>query len=111
MHNAYQEIGNVIWDQFLDLGAEMNTTDAEYQLLRAVSLFSVVPGLSKEGRTVVRKAQAFYRNALIEFVKQSNPIWTERQVTERVAALICLVPNMEVSSVYRNIVYGLIFII
>ncbi|CAD5227489.1 unnamed protein product [Bursaphelenchus xylophilus] len=95
---AYQEIGTLIWEHFLDLAAELKATDSELQLLRVIAFFTMVPGLSKEGGRTVRRTQSFYCHILQDVIRLHNPEMTEREVTKRISALLCLVPNLEITS-------------
>ncbi|CAD5221463.1 unnamed protein product [Bursaphelenchus okinawaensis] len=95
---VYSEIGNLMWENYIDLAKEMNVTNSEFQILRVLAFFIFVPGLSKEGRKAVRKAQAFYSSVLLDVIRTHNPQLNEQQITERISALLCLVPNLEPTS-------------
>uniref|UniRef100_A0A1I7YMP6 Nuclear Hormone Receptor family n=1 Tax=Steinernema glaseri TaxID=37863 RepID=A0A1I7YMP6_9BILA len=74
---------------------EMQTTEAEYALIRVLSFFISVPRLSQRGRDIIASARNKYLNVLSDLVQKSNPTFGFSQVVERVGKLLMLIPVIE----------------
>lgn len=93
MLTYHNEIGRWVWDNCVEESLELRATDEELLLLRALALFSPAPGLSAAGRALVRRAQAFYTEALAAAVRRDG-----RARPDRLARLLLLLPHCEVGA-------------
>ncbi|CAD5227491.1 unnamed protein product [Bursaphelenchus xylophilus] len=95
IRNFCVDVGNWMYDAFFDPAVEIGVTKSELIFLRLISLFTMVPGLTPEGKKAVRSAQAFYRNTLHQHLNEVNPSMSEADIAKRMAELMTLLPPFE----------------
>ncbi|CAD5221461.1 unnamed protein product [Bursaphelenchus okinawaensis] len=89
------ETGTWLNDAFFEPAVELGVTQSELMFLRLIGLFSIVPGLSVQGRREVKSTQHFYRNCLQKYITESRPEMTEVEVCQRMSELMLLLPAFD----------------
>lgn len=87
----------LVWDSFLEVINEMECTKGEVVLLRLISFYTIVPGLSDHGRKVVRTARNYYTSMLARLIEQTYSTLTSLERSERLSQMLLLLPVVDVS--------------
>uniref|UniRef100_A0A914YQ67 NR LBD domain-containing protein n=1 Tax=Panagrolaimus superbus TaxID=310955 RepID=A0A914YQ67_9BILA len=88
-------------EEFIEPAKAMNLTESEYAILRVLCFFTAETKLSSGGREIVRKARNFYRNILVEHLRQSN-LSNEISIATKVSEILSILPILEIASRLAN---------
>ncbi|KAK5978912.1 Ligand-binding domain of nuclear hormone receptor [Trichostrongylus colubriformis] len=90
---------SVIHNNIISVFRKVAMTREEYLLLKLISFFDPPHFyLRQPERTVVDRALKKYQTALVGHVKHSHPFLDHKAVTERISALLGIMPYLEVRS-------------
>uniref|UniRef100_A0AC34GUK5 NR LBD domain-containing protein n=1 Tax=Panagrolaimus sp. ES5 TaxID=591445 RepID=A0AC34GUK5_9BILA len=91
----------LLMEEFIQPAKAINLTQSEYAILRVLCFFTAETKLSPAGRETVRKARNFYRNILVEHLRQSYPS-NEISIATRVSEILSILPILEIASRLAN---------
>uniref|UniRef100_A0A914Q1P6 Uncharacterized protein n=1 Tax=Panagrolaimus davidi TaxID=227884 RepID=A0A914Q1P6_9BILA len=89
----------LLMEEFIQPAKAINLTQSEYAILRVLCFFTAETKLSPGGREVVRKTRNFYRNTLVQHIREK---YSSDETANRVSEILSILPILEIASRIAN---------
>uniref|UniRef100_A0AC34QRK2 Uncharacterized protein n=1 Tax=Panagrolaimus sp. JU765 TaxID=591449 RepID=A0AC34QRK2_9BILA len=97
-----KRLSDWLYDEIVIPGRQMQLSETEYALLRLLTFFIPVDGMSESGKKIVRDANSFYRHILCREIQNLFPHFTPEERIERLSTIMSFLPKIEMAKTLED---------